>query len=232
MNYFENIPKLENPKYRNEIVIDNGEKLVNILDTNLNVLFIPMYYTNKIPGAITSCFMRESVCNMLNEASSLLPEGYRFKIFDAWRPFQVQKYLYEKYFETLMQKERFKNNPLETRIEVEKYLSFPNENPKYPFVHSTGGAIDLTIVDGNNEDLDMGTRFDDFCEESSTAYFELFTDSKYNEIKNNRRMLYNVMCSVGFTNLPNEWWHFDYGDNFWAVMTKSKAFYLGKLDLV
>lgn len=25
------------------------------------------------------------------------------------------------------------------------------------------------------------------------------------------------MTSVGFTNYPSEWWHYDYGDLFWAA---------------
>ena len=46
----------------------------------------------------------------------------------------------------------------------------------------------------------------------------------------NRRMLYNVMTAAGFTNLPSEWWHYDYGDNMWAQLTGGKAIYAGILD--
>ena len=43
-------------------------------------------------------------------------------------------------------------------------------------------------------------------------------------------MLYNVMTAAGFTNLPSEWWHYDYGDNMWAQLTGGKPFYAGILD--
>ena len=46
--------------------------------------------------------MRKITFDMLNEASKLLPKGYAFKIFDAWRPVAVQKYLFNRYAEKLM----------------------------------------------------------------------------------------------------------------------------------
>jgi D-alanyl-D-alanine dipeptidase len=35
------------------------------------------------------------------------------------------------------------------------------------------------------------------------------------------------MISAGFTNLPSEWWHYDYGTKFWAYFTGNKALYKG-----
>ena len=37
----------------------------------------------------------------------------------------------------------------------------------------------------------------------------------------------NVMTKAGFTNLPSEWWHYDYGDRFWAYYNKCSAIYEG-----
>ena len=90
-------------------------------------------------------------------------------------------------------------------------------------VHTTGGAIDLTIVDKNGNELDMGTGFDCFKDTANTNYFELNNINE--EVKNNRRLLYTVMTEAGFTNLPTEWWHFDYGNKFWAFYTKNDAIY-------
>lgn len=43
-------------------------------------------------------------------------------------------------------------------------------------------------------------------------------------------MLYNVMKAVGFTNLPSEWWHYDYGDDKWAQLNHTSPLYAGILD--
>ena len=78
--------------------------------------------------------------------------------------------------------------------------------------------------DENGVPLDMGTAFDDFSEASRTDYFE----TEFNPaVQENRRMLYGVMTGAGFTNLPGEWWHYDYGDRFWAYYNRCPARYGG-----
>ena len=81
--------------------------------------------------------------------------------------------------------------------------------------------------------LNMGTDFDHFGPEAGIRYFEdlakqreLTGDEK--EILRNRRFLYRVMKEVGFSNYPEEWWHFSYGDNMDAANSgKESAIYGG-----
>jgi D-alanyl-D-alanine dipeptidase len=156
--------------------------------------------------------MRKGIYDKLCRAISLLPEGYCFKVFDAWRPFEVQESLYNEYVDKLIKVEG-----VEVEIAKEKatcFVSKPSKDIRYPAVHSTGGAIDITIVDNNHNELNMGTEFDDF---SILANTDAFENSDNEEVRRNRRLLYRVMTSVGFTNFPSEWWHYDYGDAFWAA---------------
>jgi D-alanyl-D-alanine dipeptidase len=74
----------------------------------------------------------------------------------------------------------------------------------------------------------MGTRFDDFRETANTAYYE--KPGLNEEIRNNRRLLYHTMLKAGFSNLPTEWWHYDYGTKFWAHFTGNTALYEGILE--
>lgn len=78
----------------------------------------------------------------------------------------------------------------------------------------------------------MGCEFDEFTDKAWTNHFE--PDCNGGEcndvVMNNRRMLYNVMTHVGFTNLPSEWWHFDYGDDKWAQLNHTVPLYAGILD--
>ena len=108
----------------------------------------------------------------------------------------------------------------------------PSYNILRPAVHSTGGAVDLTIVGPDGEVLEMGTGFDEFNSATWTYAFEPDSGTGLvNETaRDNRRLLYNVMTEVGFTNLPSEWWHFDYGDGMWAQIKNENAIYAGRLD--
>ena len=57
---------------------------------------------------------------------------------------------------------------------------------------------------------------------TQTVYYEKKPEE---EIIRNRRLLYHVMTENGFTNLPSEWWHYDYGDRFWAYYNQKSILY-------
>lgn len=171
------------------------------------------------------CYVREEVYCLLINAAKKLPQGYKFMILDAWRPFALQKELYNVYSSNIIKDFGLGKCGEECKKSViKKYVSEPLEDVKVPPVHTTGGAIDLTIIDKNGLELDMGTRFDAFSDRAATCYYESGSNDR---IRDNRRMLYNIMTSEGFTNLPSEWWHFDYGDSFWAYYNNRPAIYNG-----
>ena len=188
------------------------------------ILAEPVYYNNNIKGATDKCLVRLSVAEKLETALKLLPENLTFKVFDAWRPLMVQEELYKEFYNKIsMDNPDWDISTIES--ETIKFVSKPGIDIKNESVHSTGGAIDLTIAyKTSGKSLDMGTAFDDFTDLSFTAAFE---NSKFEEIKYNRRMLYWTMLKAGFTNLPSEWWHYDYGDRFWSCCKGKPAIYCG-----
>lgn len=180
-------------------------------------------------NAVNKCMMRKEVYNLLCKASLKLPKGFKFKILDAWRPFELQKELYIEYSEKIIKEFKLEALCNEEREKfIRKFVSIPVLDRKLPPVHTTGGAVDLTIIDSNGKELDMGTSFDAFTEKTYTAYFE---NGDNNIIRDNRRLLHNTMCEAGFTNLPSEWWHYDYGDRFWAFYNNKPAIYEGVFTL-
>ncbi len=70
----------------------------------------------------------------------------------------------------------------------------------------------------------MGTSFDDFNEKSNTRYYEQLIEAgkKLSDeeliVSNNRRLLFHIMNRVSFTNYPEEWWHYDYGNQLWGKL--------------
>lgn len=221
------IPAFHNVDTSNIAIEECNEKMINLSDMkNERIIFEPVYFNNGISGAVKECYMRKTVYEKLCSALEFLPQNFKFKVFDAWRPDEVQQHLFNKQVEKLINSQGISVE--EATEKAKLFVSFPSKDAKKPFVHSTGGAIDLTIVDENNNELDMGTGFDDFSEKAATNYYE---NSDETTINNNRKLLYFVMINAGFTNYSAEWWHYDFGDAFWAFEKNQKAIYGGIFDI-
>lgn len=104
---------------------------------------------------------------------------------------------------------------------TETYVSLPSTDRTKPSPHATGGAIDLSIIKEDGTFLDMGTEWDNFDINSRTSHFR----NKNSIVHQNRALLYGVMSKVGFTNYPEEWWHYDFGNQFWGHILNRTAIY-------
>lgn len=116
---------------------------------------------------------------------------YKLIIFDALRPRSVQYLLWNKVKGTA----------------EEIYVA----NPKSGSVHNYGFAVDLSVVNEKNTELDMGTPYDNFTELAHPEFEEKFLkEGKLTQTQiNNRLILRKVMVRAGFAPLTHEWWHFD-----------------------
>jgi len=168
-------------------------------------------------------YLRSGVVERLKKARQDLPKGYNFKVWDGYRPRQVQQKLWDKYYHQF--KTEFSDWPEEKVVErTDKYVARAEFSDRVPN-HTTGGAVDLTIVDDKGEEIEMGTRFDEFKNETDSDYFEnINLDNKTQiKIRDNRRLLKRVLEKQGFAQYKDEWWHFDYGNQAWAF-DKNKEF--------
>jgi len=143
-------------------------------------------FTGKILYPTSKVYTRKIVGEQLKKVNSYLKEnyGYTLKVFDAFRPISVQRQMWE-----IMPDSR--------------YVA----NPKNGSRHNRGAAVDLTLVNIEGKELDMGTPFDDFTEKAHFAY-----DGLTAEQRKNRDILKEAMEKFGFNVLETEWWHFDYKD--------------------
>lgn len=233
MNLLTPIPQIQFPNHKPPIVTPILENMSCLNDYfHCDSKYNHWVENNEIPlkGSSPYIMARDSIVAMLFKAQAFLPEGYTFCIFDAYRPIAVQQSLWD-YF----RQQKRRENPDKTEEEIDKItafcVSFPSYNILIPSLHNTGGAVDLNILDSDGNELDMGCDFDDFTERAWTNYYEIHPVSeKEITIRDNRRMLYNAMIGAGFTNLPSEWWHFDYGDDKWAAINNTYPIYTGILD--
>jgi D-alanyl-D-alanine dipeptidase len=203
-----------------------AEPLLPLTGLSERIHVYPYYAMQGYPGALPECYLRKSAAIRLVQAAESLPPGYKLVVLDGWRPYQVQLSLYEGWKQHLLDQGWQEGEAL--RRELTKYVAYPSENPERPPRHLTGGAVDLTISDADGW-LDMGTDFDDFSPRAATRFFEELDDSdeRTNRIRRNRRLLYHVMITAGFTNYSEEWWHYDYGNQAWASIRGTTAIYGG-----
>lgn len=197
---------------------ENHEKLVSLNPLSNRMIVRPYYYAMSIPTAIDGAYVRQSVAERLVKAAERLPSDLKLVVFDAWRPLSVQQHLYDDFRSRLIREHpQVEGQDLEAL--VAKFVSRPSQDPLKPSPHLTGGSVDVSLADSKGELLDMGTGFDDFTEKSSTAYFEApdrVLDSLALRHRDHRRLLYYSLTDAGFTNYDKEWWHYDFGNQFWA----------------
>lgn len=126
------------------------------------------------------CFLRNECRKPLEEAIKYAHHlGYKFKIFDGFRPQEAQELLW-----------RF--------CPDDNYIM----NPTKGSVHTRGIAIDLTLMDEHGVELDMGTPFDDF---TTKSHCDAILTPEQNK---NRYILLGIMSAAGWDFFKNEWWHF------------------------
>ena len=170
----------------NESIV-NDTAFVNLKDYSKGFVYDMKYATsdNFLKAKVydcAECFLRlKTVKAMLNANMEFMKKGYKIKIFDCYRPLDIQKRMW-----------KIVPNP--------DYVA----NPKKGSIHNRGGAVDITLVDANGKELDMGTSFDFFGIEASHNYQNLSQ-----QIKDNRELLKTTMIKNGFNSLDSEWWHYN-----------------------
>jgi D-alanyl-D-alanine dipeptidase len=178
------------------------------------------YHAWGLPGTLPRSWVREGVAERLERVAAALPDGFTLVVWDAYRPLGVQAALFAAYLSELVAVHP--EMPGEALEEAAaRYVTPPSRSLVAPPPHLTGGAIDLTLGHRDGTLRDLGTGFDAFVPEAETHAFEQ-TRSGARDL---RRLLFWSMHAAGFTNYSEEWWHFDYGDQFWGLVTGQPAIY-------
>ncbi|MEU4843958.1 nitrilase-related carbon-nitrogen hydrolase [Streptomyces gilvosporeus] len=160
--------------------------------------------------------LREGVVRRLLAAQEALPDGLRLEFVEGYRPPALQRRYFEEYGEEL-RTARPDWDAARVHRAASRYVSPPEIAP-----HSTGGAVDLTLVTADGEYVDMGTPINASPEESDGACYT-GAPGLTPAARANRRVLSAVLSAAGLVNYPTEWWHWSYGDRYWALMTGAEA---------
>lgn len=138
-------------------------------------------FTGKPVYRRAACFLNPEAAGLLARAIDLAGRlGYRLKLFDAYRPTEAAWALWN-------------------HTPDPHFLADPRRGSP----HSRGAAIDLTLVDTDRRELDMGTGFDAFTPRSHHGNTEIPAAAQRNRV-----LLLGVMTAAGWDFYRNEWWHY------------------------
>lgn len=157
--------------------------------------------------------LRTGLVERLIDASARLPKEMCFRIIEGYRPGELQQRYFDDYVNALTV-----SNPQLPRqdllILASRYVAPPTGVPP----HSTGGAVDLTLAMRGGLELDMGTAVNASPEQSGGA---CYTDALNipDIARRNRKILVEALNACGIKNYPTEWWHWSYGERYWALLT-------------
>lgn len=160
---------------------------------------------DRIDGYEEPCAIitREAARALRSVSNEMMVQGYRLKIFDAYRPVCAVKHfvLWGIEDQDIRMKPYFYPELQKQELFVKGYIAKQSS-------HSRGSTVDLTLLDMNTgKELDMGSPFDLFSEVSHPDNKSI-TEEQFN----NRMILRRVMLRNSFDPIDCEWWHFTLRD--------------------
>ncbi|RLV48385.1 dipeptidase [Nocardioides mangrovicus] len=187
-------------------VVDNGDKMV---DVRLGGI---AYDGADEAGA----WLRVGLARRLRVADLALGEDLRLLVREGFRPAALQEQYFERYRRGLLAADPSLSQESSVML-ASRFISPPAVAP-----HVSGAAVDLTLADHLGQPLDLGTPIDATPEESEGAcYFA--AENVGGTARQNRETLALALQSAGLVNYPTEWWHWSYGDRYWALSTGRPA---------
>ena len=192
--------------YKNDITMDPSGFVV-LADYVPHIVQEIRYFStynfigDRIDGYEEPCAIltKEAARALKTVSNEMMVQGYRLKIYDAYRPANAVKHFVLWGIE-------------DTDVRMKPYF-YPDLQKQELFAkgyiaklssHSRGSTVDLTLLDmATGKEVDMGSPFDYFSEKSHPDYKDI-TEEQYE----NRMKLQHVMVRNGFKPIDCEWWHF------------------------
>lgn len=209
---------------------EDFSQFVNVTDVVPDVILEIRYYGTynfvgtRIDGyeQPVALLTRRAADSLKAVSDDVKAQGYRLKIYDAYRPQRAVNHFVRwaaDTSDTLMKRYFYPH--------LDKSVLFEQDYIMSKSGHTRGSTVDLTLFDMNTEkELDMGGTFDwfgpeshpDFCGDPTTGCFIAqqgespsgvrLTDEQFAH----RQILRNAMLRHGFQPLSSEWWHFTLAD--------------------
>lgn len=194
-------------------VADDGEPLVPV-EGRLEVYRV--YARMPLPAMPPRALLRRSALERLVAARDALPAPFSLVLIDGWRSLAFQAELLDYYSAR--------------HATVEGFVSDPDDAVLLP-PHVAGAAVDLTLTH-RGRPLALGTDFDALVPEAALDWFETSSDGSPGAelVRRLRRLLAAALLGAGYAPLAEEWWHWSFGDQRWAVYSGADRARYGLVD--
>lgn len=193
-------------------IVENHEPMID-LKNQKEIVYGP---SPEIPNNTDYTKLRKHVYEKLLEAQALLPKGLHFCLYEGYRSLTLQKMLFDnRYAWVKQQHPHWTPSQIftDTTKLVSPVINQDGSNNIPP--HSTGGAIDVYLIDDKGHAIDMGMHPKDWVEDDGILSLTASPVISL-EAKKNRKIMSQALITVGFVNYPTEYWHWSYGDRYWA----------------
>ena len=161
------------------------------------------------PGRVP---VRRGLADRLALAATRLPAGIGLRVVEGHRSAADQQAIVASYSAELRALHPGIGEA-ELRVLSSRFVS-----PLEVAPHVAGAAVDLTLVDACGDDLDLGTPIDATPEQSDGRCWTA-ADGIGADARAHRDLMAHALGGAGLVNYPTEWWHWSYGDRYWALAT-------------
>jgi D-alanyl-D-alanine dipeptidase len=168
--------------------------------------------------------VRSGLAERLRAAHLALPPGIGLRVVEGHRSVAAQRWIIAAYAAEVCAA-RPGISESELTALTSRFVSPVEVAP-----HVAGAAVDLTLVDACGDELDLGTPIDATPEQSDgRCYFA--ADGIGADARAHRELLAEVLSGAGLVNYPTEWWHWSFGDRYWALLTGAEGALYGPVHL-
>jgi len=168
--------------------------------------------------------VRQGLADRLLRAQAALPHGTALRVVEGHRTVARQREIIAAYTVEVCAA-RPGVSPSELDQLISRFVA-----PVAVAPHVAGAAVDLSLVGPDGIELDLGTPVDATPEESADRCYFAATDIG-STARAHRDLLAGVLGAAGLVNYPTEWWHWSFGDRYWALVTDSPTAQYGPVSL-
>jgi len=208
-----NIILITDPRVIAIPIIDNKELLLD-LKGHGTIAYGP---SPEIPNNTDYTKMRKTVYENLVQAQFLLPTGLKICLYEGYRSLSLQEKLFKGRYHKVQSlhpqwsQEEIFNETTRLVSPVTNQDGSRNIPP-----HSTGAAVDVYLINEGGQPIEMGLQVKDWMEDKDGSLSQTDSHVISSEAQENRKIMTRALEAVGFSNYPTEYWHWSYGDRYWA----------------
>lgn len=207
-------------------IVENHESFIDMKDQTL-VAYGP---SPEIPNNTDYTKVRKTIYEKLVQAQALLPHDLKFCLYEGYRSLTLQNILFEERFKRVKaQHPQWTQQQIfqETTRLVSPIVNLDGSKNIPP--HSTGAAIDVYLVNQQGQPVNMGIHPKDWMADINGTLSKTSSQKISMEARHYRKIMSHALSTVGFVNYPTEYWHWSYGDRYWAYSKQEKHAIYGEV---